>query len=151
VMILDRMTMAHGLEARSPFLDHRLAAYCATLPASFKVRGPRLRRVEKALARRHLPSVVWQREKQGFSSPLPYLLGEEFRRLHGALLRRSTLVEDGFLRASGVTALLDEHLTGRMDHGPRLWQLCAAEMWYRIFLRRENVPAVENALLQNVA
>ncbi|HEX6997840.1 MAG TPA: asparagine synthase (glutamine-hydrolyzing) [Gammaproteobacteria bacterium] len=151
VMILDRMTMAHGLEARSPFLDHRLAEFCASLPPEHKVRGRKLRRIEKALARKYLPAEVLEREKQGFSSPLPYLLADEFRLLHKALLRRSALVEDGYLRRDGLDALLAEHLSGRMDHGQRLWLLCAAEMWYRIFLRGEHASVMEHELLRNVA
>jgi len=151
VMLLDRMTMAHGLEARSPFLDHRLAEHCARLPAELKVRGTRLRVIERALAERYLPRAVLARDKQGFSSPLPYLLANEFRGLHQTLFRRSALVEDGYLEREGVDALVAEHLTGRMDHGQRLWLLCAAETWYRIFLRGEHADSVEDALLAKVA
>jgi asparagine synthase (glutamine-hydrolysing) len=146
VMILDRMTMAHGLEARSPFLDHRLAEYCASLPPQFKVRGRKLRRIEKALAERYVPQQVLQREKQGFSSALTYLLGDELALLHKVLLEDSALVEDGYLRSTGLASLLQAHRSGRMDHGQRLWLLCAAEMWYRMFVRGENASAVETAL-----
>jgi asparagine synthase (glutamine-hydrolysing) len=146
LMILDRMTMAHGLEARSPFLDHVLAEYCATLPASFKIRGAQLRRIEKALARRYVPAETLERSKQGFSSPLPYLLRDEFPRLYDTLLRDSALVGDGYLEGGGVAELVDQHLGGRQDHGQRLWLLCAAEVWYRIHLRGQQATEVETAL-----
>ncbi len=151
LMILDRMTMAHGLEARSPFLDHVLAEYCATLPTAFKVRGTELRRIEKALAKRYVPQEVVTRSKQGFSSPLPYLLRHEFRRLYDTLLRDSALVEDGCLTHTGVAELVGEHLAGRRDHGQRLWLLAAAEIWYRIHMRGEQTDAVESAMLRNAA
>ena len=151
LMILDRMTMAHGLEARSPFLDHRLAEHCARLPAAFKVRGTRLRQIEKALARRYLPAEILRRPKQGFSSPLFYALRGEFGRLRDSLLVRSRLVEDGWLRADGVARLADEHLAGRADHAQRLWLLYAAEVWYRIRLRGEDADAVEDAMLRRAA
>jgi asparagine synthase (glutamine-hydrolysing) len=151
VMILDRMTMAHGLEARSPFLDHELVEYCARLPSSYKVRGTRVRVIEKALARRHVPPETISRSKQGFASPLPYALRDEFRLLYDRLLKGSALVEDGYLRAEGLGAMLTEHVTGRMDHGQRLWLLCAAEIWYRIRLRGEKAAAVEDALLRQAA
>ena len=151
LMILDRMTMAHGLEARSPFLDHRLAEYCARLPASFKVRGTRLRVIEKALARRYVPEETLTRSKQGFSSPLFYVLRDEFRRLYDTLLGGAALVEDGWLRADGLSRLVGEHLSGRMDHAQRLWLLCAAEVWYRIHLRGEEAAAVEDALMRRAA
>lgn len=151
LMILDRMTMAHGLEARSPFLDHRLAEHCARLPAAFKVRGTRLRKIEKALARRYLPADILRRPKQGFSSPLFYALRGEFGRLRESLLVRSRLVEDGWLRADGVARLADEHLAGRADHAQRLWLLYAAEVWYRIRVRGEEAFAVEDAMMRRAA
>ncbi|HEX5419773.1 MAG TPA: asparagine synthase (glutamine-hydrolyzing) [Gammaproteobacteria bacterium] len=151
LMILDRMTMAHGLEARSPFLDHVLAERCAVLPSAFKIRGTELRRIEKALAKRYVPQQVLERSKQGFSSPLPYLLRDEFRRLYDTLLRGSALVEDGYLTGAGVNGLVEDHLAGRMDHGQRLWLLCSAEIWYRIHLRGQQADEVETALLRAAA
>ncbi|MBN1236900.1 MAG: asparagine synthase (glutamine-hydrolyzing) [Gammaproteobacteria bacterium] len=151
LMILDRMTMAHGLEARSPFLDHELAEFCARLPSRYKVRGTRVRVIEKALARRYVPAETITRSKQGFSSPLPYVLRDEFRLLYDTLLKRSALVEDGYLRGEGLASMLAAHVTGRMDHGQRLWLLCAAEIWYRIRMRGEEAAAVEHALLRQAA
>jgi len=133
VMILDRMTMAHGLEARCPFLDHELAEFCATLPPRYKVRGRRLRVIEKEIARRYLPPENLARSKQGFASPLTYVLADEFRRMQGTLLEGSRLVRDGYLDARGIRTLVDEHLGRRRDHGQRLWLLCTAEVWYRLF------------------
>jgi len=98
VMILDRMTMAHGLEARSPFLDHELAEFAATLPVELKVRGRRRRVLQTRLAERYLPPEVLNRPKQGFSSGLPYMLNSQFRLLFGHYLADSHLVEAGFLR-----------------------------------------------------
>jgi len=151
LMILDRMTMAHGLEARSPFLDHRVAEYCATLPAEITVRGTRTRIFESPLARRYLPAETLQRPKQGFSSPLFYALRREYRRLYTTLLRDSRLVEDGWLRGDGIAALVHEHVDGSMDHAQRLWLLCAAEVWYRLRLRGEEQEQVEVALMREAA
>jgi asparagine synthase (glutamine-hydrolysing) len=146
VMILDRMTMAHGLEARCPFLDHELAEFCASVPPRYKVRGRELRVVEKELAKRYLPLANLAREKQGFASPLTYILAEEFQRLHGALLANSRLVRDGYLDGPGIRSLLEDHLARRQDHGQRLWLLCTAEIWYRLFLDRESPAALQTEL-----
>jgi asparagine synthase (glutamine-hydrolysing) len=135
VMITDRMTMAHGLEARSPFMDHRLAEFCARLPCSLKVRGTQLRRLQRRLAARYLPASILQRPKQGFSSALPYLLQNEYRRLYSSFLPRSRLVADGVLRAAPIDALLQQHLAGGADHGNRLWLLLNAEIWYRLHIQ----------------
>ncbi len=134
VMILDRMTMAHGLEARSPFLDHKLAEFAARLPMRLKVRGWSLRRVQRMLAKRHLPPSLLQRPKQGFSVALPYMLRDEYSLFFRLFLENATLVSDGILQKAAVDRLLTAHRAGRMDHGNRLWLLLNAEIWYRIFL-----------------
>ena len=86
VMIVDRTTMAHGLEARAPFMDHKLAEFVARIPASLKVRGRHLRYIQTRLAERYLPPEIVHRKKQGFSSPLPYLLADEFKLLFETFL-----------------------------------------------------------------
>jgi asparagine synthase (glutamine-hydrolysing) len=131
VMILDRTSMAHGLEARSPFMDHERVGYAAKLPASLKVRGGTLRYIQRRIAERYLPAEVLSRNKQGFSSGLPYLLAGEYHRLFESFLYDSELVRDGYLRAQPIRELLGEHLGRRVDHGNRLWLLCNAELWYR--------------------
>jgi asparagine synthase (glutamine-hydrolysing) len=133
VMITDRMTMAHSLEARSPFMDHEIAEFAARLPMSMKVRGRSLRYIQKRLAQRYLPEAVLNRPKQGFASALPYLLRGEYEQLFDVFLRRSALAEAGLLDQNGIDSVLAEHRAGRRDHGNRLWLLVNAEAWYRIY------------------
>ena len=137
-MILDRMTMAHGLEARSPFMDHVLAEFAARLPVSLKVRGRTLRYIQARLAERYLPREVLQRPKQGFSSALTYMLRAQYRTLFGLFLSRSHLAGDGVLRQGPIDALVREHLAGRADHGNRLWLLLNSEVWYRMRIEGET-------------
>ena len=137
-MILDRMTMAHGLEARSPFLDHKLAEFCASIPPRFKVKGTKRRYIQVELAKKYLPSTLISRKKQGFSSPLTYLLADEFRLLYKTFLNDSNLVRDGYLKQAAINILLHEHLNKKMDHGNRLWLLCNAEVWYRMNIKNES-------------
>jgi asparagine synthase (glutamine-hydrolysing) len=132
VMITDRICMAHGLEARSPFMDHELASFAARLPASMKVRGGTLRYIQRKLAARYLPPEILDRPKQGFSSALPYLLQNEYARLYRTCLRQSHLVQDHILERNAITQLIDEHTSKRADHGNRLWLLINAEIWYRM-------------------
>ncbi len=134
VMITDRMSMSHGLEARSPFMDHRLAEFAAHLPSSMKIRGRSLRWAQRRLAERYLPREILDRPKQGFSSALPYILKQEYRRLYECFLPDSRLVEAGVLRRGPIDELLREHLSGRADHGNRLWLLINAELWYRMMI-----------------
>lgn len=146
VMILDRMSMAHGLEARSPFMDHVLAEFAATLPVRLKVRGRERRWVEMRLAERYLPAEVLDRPKQGFSSALPYMMGEEYRKLFSYYLDDSSLAREGIVRPGGVRRLLGDHLSGQVDHGNRLWLLLNAEIWWRVHLEQAPVDALEEEM-----
>jgi asparagine synthase (glutamine-hydrolysing) len=149
VMITDRITMAHGLEARSPFMDHRLAEFAARLPSELKVRGRSLRIMQRRLAARYLPAEILARPKQGFASALPYLLRAEYRQLYEHFLRDAQLVRAGVLSGAALASLLKQHLAGRADHGNRLWLLINAELWYRMMIQggdRESLQAELNSL-----
>jgi asparagine synthase (glutamine-hydrolysing) len=146
VTILDRMTMAHGLEARSPFLDHRLAEFAATLPTRLKVRGRTRRRIEIQLARRYLPAEVLSRPKQGFSSALPYMMSGQYRALFKHFLPGSHLVQGGYLRAKAIEGMLQAHLSGRTDHGNRLWLLLNAEIWHRMHIEGEGADTLSETV-----
>jgi asparagine synthase (glutamine-hydrolysing) len=134
-MITDRMTMAHGLEARSPFMDHRLAEFAAHLPSSLKIRGRNLRYIQRQLAARYLPPEILSRSKQGFSSALPYILRDEYRTMYQHFLRDAELVKAGIFERCAIERLLQEHLAGRIDHGNRLWLLINSEVWYRMMIQ----------------
>ena len=132
VMISDRMSMAHGVEVRSPFMDHRLAEFAARLPWTLKIRGRTQRYIQRKLASRYLPASVLNRPKQGFSSALPYILRNEYRALYQHFLTDSELVRAGILRLPPIQKVLHAHLSGKVDHGNRLWLLINAEVWYRM-------------------
>ena len=146
VMITDRMSMAHGLEARSPFMDHRLAEFAACLPNRLKVQGRSLRIIQRKLAARYLPPEIIDRPKQGFSSALPYILKPEYQLLYGRVLRDSHLVQAGILRDEPINRLITEQMSGRADHGNRLWLLINAELWYRMMILGHDREAMRAEL-----
>lgn len=146
VMITDRMTMAHGLEARSPFMDHKLVEFAASLPVALKIRGRSLRYIQRKLAARYLPQQILERPKQGFSSALPYVLRQEYRQLAQQYLDKGTLVRTGLLNASAVTTVMREHFEGRADHGNRLWLLINAELWHRMKILQQPVEDLRREL-----
>jgi asparagine synthase (glutamine-hydrolysing) len=146
VMILDRTTMAHGLEARSPFMDHKLTEFVAQIPATLKVRGRTRRYLQLRLAERYLPPTLLRRNKQGFSSGLPYLLADEFRHLFQVFLLDSHLVRDGYLCGEAINKLLQVHLQKKSDQGNRLWLLCNAELWYRMKIEDWPKAKIQDAL-----
>ncbi|HEX4971557.1 MAG TPA: asparagine synthase (glutamine-hydrolyzing) [Steroidobacteraceae bacterium] len=149
VMITDRICMAHGLEARSPFMDHELASFAARLAPALKVRGGTLRYIQRKLAARYLPPQILNRPKQGFSSALPYLLQREYAQLYTSCLRDSRLAHDGILDGTVMSRLIDEHLAKRADHGNRLWLLINAEVWYRMKILGQSKEDMRSALLSS--
>lgn len=130
----DRMSMAHGLELRSPFLDIELASYAIQLPPSLKI-GPRsLKRALKHGMRDDLPREILRRRKQGFGVPLDRWFREDL----GAYVQRMLGANDArirrHLRGEAVDALLAEHAAGARQRGGALWTLLTLE----VFLRREG-------------
>jgi asparagine synthase (glutamine-hydrolysing) len=113
-------------------MDHKLAEFVARIPASLKVKGRSLRYIQTRIAERYLPPELMRRKKQGFSSPLPYLLADEFRYLFEAFLSNSHLVQAGYLEEEPIKELLGQHVQRKVDHGNRLWLLCNSEIWYRM-------------------
>jgi asparagine synthase (glutamine-hydrolysing) len=127
---MDRMTMAHGLEARSPFLDRALIEYAATLPDAFKRRGAAGKRVLKRAVAGLLPQAILARPKHGFGVPLgAWFRGELRPMLEDTLLAKPRL---GLrLRVQEVQRLVSEHMAGRADRGHQLWTLLTLELWLR--------------------
>jgi len=123
----DIASMAHSLELRSPFLDHEVVELGLALPDSLKVRG----RDGKIALRRafaaDLPQQVVDRGKTGFGVPLGRWFREDLREAAHDLLAS----DRGWFRGETIRALLEEHESGRVDHGHRLWCLLMLELWVR--------------------
>ncbi len=131
---MDRATMAHSLEARSPFLDHSLMEFVASLPAHFKLAGRNKKYLLKAALRGVLPDVVLDRPKMGFSAPIAHWFRNELREMAYDVLLTPTTLQRGYFRKQVMAQLLDEHCTGRQDHAETLWQLLVLELWHRTFI-----------------
>jgi asparagine synthase (glutamine-hydrolysing) len=136
----DISSMAHSLELRSPFLDHRVVELGLGLPDELKVNG----RTGKVALRRafagDLPEVVARGGKRGFGVPLAAWFRGELRGVAEDVLHGSPL-----LRRDTVDALLREHRSGRVDNGHRLWTLVMLELWRRRFASPVREPAAAAA------
>ena len=120
-------------------MDHKVAEFAARLPMRLKVRGRSLRYIQKILAKRYLPEPLLKLRKQGFSVALPYMLRDQYRLLFGVFLTDSHLARAGVFRQDKIDALLSDHLTGKADHGNRLWLLLNSEAWYRMHIEGVGV------------
>ena len=128
----DRMAMAHGLEGRSPLLDHELAEWAARLPERFKLRGRTGKRLLRAAFADLLPPEVTAQGKQGFGVPVGKWLRGELAGWCRELLLGGVAASRLF-RPEALSLILEEHARGRVDHGKRLWALAALELWLRHF------------------
>ncbi len=146
LILTDRLTMAHSLEARSPFLDHVLVEYVAKLPARYKLRGRTLKYIQRRLAERYLPKEIIRRPKQGFMFPIAFWLTRELARPIDRFLGHSHLVRDGYLRAAMIDRLVSEHRAKRVDHHVRIWLLLNLELWYRMFVNGVTVAEIQDEL-----
>jgi hypothetical protein len=127
---VDRVSMRHSLEARSPFLDHELAELAFAIPGDVKIRGGRLKGLLKDLARTKIPAEIVDRKKTGFSFPFKEWLRGDLGGVVEARFRESGLFSDGWVNGEFCLRLLKEHRAGWVDHAPRLWTLFDLCRWY---------------------
>ena len=131
---MDRATMAHSLEARSPLLDHVLMEFVATLPPHFKLSGKEKKYLLKACLRGSVPDAVLDRPKMGFCVPLARWFREDLREMAYDLLLSSRSIQRGYFRAGRVEDLLNDHCQAQADHAAQLWDLLVLELWHRTFI-----------------
>ena len=131
----DRMTMAHSLEARSPFLDHELVAWVAKLPEVFKRSGKNHKVLLKSACRDLLPTKIQSRGKQGFGIPTGAWFRGPLKKWSRDVLLDSNAKLQAYFQTKAVENLLNEHLQGRTNHGNRIWALIMLELWLKTYVR----------------
>jgi asparagine synthase (glutamine-hydrolysing) len=138
---VDRMSMAHSIEAREPLLDHKLIEFAQTIPASLKLNG----RVGKAILKKAveglIPDEIINRPKQGFGVPIARWFNNELRDLLHDTLTDERTRQRGYFDHRVVQATLDEHARGRRDNAVHLWGLLTLELWHRAFIDRRPEPS----------
>lgn len=140
LLVEDRMSMAHSLESRVPFLDNELVDVALSLSQSEKFspeNGDQT--VGKAVLRRamrdRLPDVVYEKDKQGFTMPTFPFVRDELLSHARSILDDPHIVRKGFVQSSYLTALLDrEPRRSLTPHYKMLWKLVALEIWYQMFV-----------------
>jgi asparagine synthase (glutamine-hydrolysing) len=128
---VDIATMAHSLEARSPFLDHRLLEFAARLPPQMKMHRGGGKRILKLAMRGIVPDAVLDRPKMGFGVPLKHWFRGELADLPRDLLLDPSAHCREYLAGEEIERLLAEHAAGQYDHAHRLWALIQLETWHR--------------------
>ena len=123
----DRTSMAVGLEAREPLLDHRLIEFGARLPQRQRLRGTTGKWLMKHTIERYLPEDILYRRKQGFVTPLAEWFRGPLAGEARAVAASELLTGSGWFARKALSRLADDHISGRSDHGRVLWQLLMLE------------------------
>ncbi|MDP9113232.1 MAG: asparagine synthase (glutamine-hydrolyzing) [Acidobacteriota bacterium] len=127
----DRMSMAHSLEVRPPFLDHRMVEFAASLPEEFKIRGGSLKFILRDLMKDKLPRAVLARPKEGFDIPAHHWLRTTLKPLLMETLSQNNVQDSGMFRWGAIRNLLETHLERRANLGYHLWGLLILFLWMK--------------------
>lgn len=135
---VDRMTMAHSIEARVPLLDHNLIEFVQKIPTSLKLTDHAHGDVGKYILRKAvadmIPREILDRPKRGFGMPVAKWFKQELREMLYDTLTDRTTRERGYFNQAALQSLISEHLSGRRDNSRHLWSLLTFELWHRSFI-----------------
>lgn len=126
----DRCSMQASLEARAPFLDHKLVEHAAAIPFNLKLAGRRGKVILKQAAAGLLPDDIIHRQKHGFGVPLGAWLRRDITPVRDMLLSQSAR-QRGLFNMAAVESLINDHASGKRDHSRQLWALLTLEEWHR--------------------
>jgi len=141
---IDVAGMAHGLEARSPLLDHELVEWAARLPPGVRMIRGVLKALFKSAMEPYLPRAILDRPKRGFGCPIDRWFRHELKEMAYDTLLSHSARQRGLFRPDYVRRLLDEHVARRRDHQNRLWALLMLEAWFRMWVDAPGGSAVND-------
>ena len=131
---VDRASMAHALEVRVPFLDHKLVEWVSGLPSSLKIQGAEGKYMLKKALEPYLPHDIMYRRKMGFSIPLAEWFRGPLKEKLRASLTSQRMADTGIFNLGNLAQMMDEHSSGARDHNAALWSL----LMFDAFLRQQE-------------
>jgi asparagine synthase (glutamine-hydrolysing) len=131
---MDIASMAVSLEARSPFLDHHLMEFAASLPARLKLRGITTKYILKRGLRGLLPGQNLRRAKMGLGVPIGRWFRGELKDFLSEMILSDQALRRRYFKPGAVRNIFAQHMSGRRDYGPLLWMLMMLELWHQEFI-----------------
>src|SRR3989440_1164190 len=131
---VDIASMAVSLEARSPFLDHHVIEFAASLPEKFKLRGLTTKYLLKRVLKKLVPMENLNRPKMGFGVPIGYWFRNQMKRFLGETLLSDRALKRGFFKSAEVKRMFELHTRGQQDYAHQLWTLLMLELWFERFI-----------------
>lgn len=138
---VDRMSMAHGLEVRVPFLDRELVEFSAKIPFEYKIRGLTSKYILKRTFAPYLPRKILKQRKQGLTIPISAWLRGGLGDLATRVLLSNSLERRDLFERGRLKWMLEEHRNGRQELGHRIWSLVVFEIWARLYLDEKIMSA----------
>ena len=134
LMRVDKMSMAVSIEARVPFLDHRLVEFAIQIPESLKLKHGIPKYILKKAAEGIIPNNIIYRRKQGFAAPaIEWLRNGKLSPIAEDLVLSSGLIKENLFRKKFIKRLFEEHRSGKANRGQQLWSLLVVSLWYDRF------------------
>ena len=146
LVIGDRMSMAHSLEVRAPFVDYQVVEFAARLPGSLKLRNGRLKYILRQVASQYIPREIVKKRKQGFGFPLGAWMRTDLAGVLTRLLGKSRFAELGIFEQEQINKIVSEHIDGKVDHSYRLWILLNLEILQRLYFEGVSVDSISDTL-----
>ncbi|MBE7555391.1 MAG: asparagine synthase (glutamine-hydrolyzing) [Anaerolineales bacterium] len=136
---VDRMTMAFGLEARVPFLDHHVVEWAFRVPGEYKIRGTEGKYLVKKTMERYLPAELLYRPKHGFNVPMKVWMRDQLREfIHDTLTEQAIKTRELF-QVNAIKRLMQEHSQGTQDASNKIFVLLMLELWFQHFVDKRHL------------
>lgn len=132
---VDRASMSHGLEVRTPLLDYNLVDFVMSLPYRYKYKYFTTKYLLKKLMRDKLPKNIINRKKQGFALPISSWLRGDLRGFCSDVLSEKNIERVGLFNVSVIETLKEEHFNKKKDNGKKLWTLIVFQLWYNKWVK----------------
>ncbi len=131
---MDIATMANALEGRSPFLDHHIIETIASFPPELKFKGVWSKYILKKKLKGFLPDKILKRHKMGFGIPIGEWFKGELKNYIKDILYSDEFMKRGFFNPENIKKTVEEHISGKENHGLKIWSLLCLELWCRTFI-----------------
>jgi asparagine synthase (glutamine-hydrolysing) len=137
----DKMSMAHCLESRVPFLDVRVFEYAKTLPIDFRCDKEATKKAFRIAAKRHIPEATANKKKLGFPVPIRVWLKEDkyYDKVLSVLTGEAA---EKFFNTEILVKLMEEHRQGKADNSRRIWTVYVFLVWYKVYFQDENFAPI---------
>lgn len=135
LMRVDKMASAHSIEARVPFLDHRIVELAMQIPMQRKIKNMNSKHILKKAVADKVPANIINRKKQGFGAPVSDWMRGESREQLFSLLSKSFFMKEGYFDKAYIQKMIDDHIALKTDNSFRIWNLITLSLWGSNWLR----------------